>query len=278
MRLILFIAFLLVTTAATAPVRADYGADYKLILKLETAMRNSDVPAVKTLVAAPNFRPLLAINADYPTVFERALSNEQPEIARAMMNSAGWKRTRWNARNTAMPLIHAASWPSLFPILRDLSRQKGFDLNTPGAPDGEFPLIFAAQKGNMPALKWLIKQPQVQLNRRNNAGQNALYEADEEATDYLLSLHRMDINARDKFGQTALHSAAGLRQWRKVRSLLEAPGIDPNIRDNNRVPRTALDFALSRNSFDVVEALMESPKVRRTPAQIAQFKRMGGAL
>ena len=268
----LFLAALL---ALIAPARADKAADLKLVVQLEAAIEKGDVEAAKPLVAAPNFSPLLRTNDQHQTPLNTALRLDQPRIARLMMQSAGWKKVKWDARNTALPLVLASS-PANFSTLRDLARLPGADLNTPAAPGCEFPLNIAANMGNLEALRWLVKQPGINFKRRTDAGQTALYDASPEATEFLLSLRRFDINARDQYGQTALHNAAGLRQVDKVRMLLDAPGINPNLRDRNRVPRTALDVALMHNSVAVAQELISSKKVRTTPAQRALLRRMGG--
>ena len=271
----ILLAALLALTAATAPARADYAADYQLLQKFEPVLKKNDVAGAKKLIAAPNFRPMMRIGDEFYSIFDQVLSNDQVEIARLMMNSKGWKKTRWNAQNTATPLLTAAAQPKLFPILKDLARQPGFNLNFAAPNDEAFPLAQAAETGNMMALKWLAVQPGIRLNARDMSGETALFDANTPATQFLISLGKMDVNARDEQGQTALHSAIEAGKVTKVRALLTARGIDPNLRDKSETPSTPLDLALARENWEIASVLMNDPKVRVTATQRALLKRLG---
>ena len=275
MKILPLLAALLALTAATAPARADYAADYKLLTKFEPVLKNNDVAGARKLIAAPNFRPMMRISSEFYSIFDQVLFNDQVEIARLMMKSNGWKKTLWNADNTAIPLLRAAAQPKLFPILKDLARQKGFDLNVRGPQGEDFPLAYAADSDNMVALKWLVVQPGIVLNARNGYGQTALFDAGTPATKFLLSLGKIDVNARDDKGQTALHDAVENGKVTKVRALLRARGVEPNIRDKSENPATPLDLALARNNAEIASTLMNNSKVRVTAAQRALFKRWG---
>ena len=262
-----------VALAATAPARADYAADFKLLKQFEPVLEHNDVEAARKLIAAPNFRPLLAYGPKDQTIFERALNEEHAAIALLMMASPAWKKTRWNAKNSARPLVLAAYAPSLFPILKDLARQPGFDINTPGDAEGKFPLASACYKDNMIALKWLVAQPGIRFNARDKTGANALRHADAQSVSYLIKLGKTDVNARDVYGWTALHDAVETENESKARALLRAPNVNPNIRDGNETPQTALDMALRNNNVAISALLIASPKVRANPAQRAMVKR-----
>ena len=273
MKILPFLAALLALSAGAPIARADYAADFKLIKQFEPVFARNDVEAARKLVAAPNFRPLLAYGPNDQTLFERALNDEHVAIARLMLQSPAWKKTRWNAKNSARPLVLAAYAPSLFPILKDLARQPGFDINTPGDAEGKFPLASAAYKDNMVALKWLAAQPGINFNARDKAGATALHGADAQATSYLIALGKTDVNARDIYGLTALHHAVERENVDKVRALLRASSINPNLRDANEAPQTALDMALRNNDVEISALLIASPKVRANPAQRAMLKR-----
>ena len=273
---LLIVATWLVLTAATPPARADYAADFKLLKQFDPVLKTGDIAGARKLIAAPNFRPLMNYGKDYYTLFEQTLVDGQVEIARLMMASPAWKRTKWNATNTARPLNIAASEPHLLPILRAMGRQKPFDLNTPGDKDGEFPVSLAASKDNIATLQWLVGQPGIRLNARNEFGQTALFYAGAQATVFLLSLGKMDANARDQGGMTPLHYAVEMKNASKVSTLLRAPGLNPNIRDKSSRPRTALDLALHKNNVEIAELLLAERRVRATKTQRALFKRMSG--
>ena len=276
MKLPLILAVLLAVAGVAPGARADSAADEQLLADFNTVIDNGDVAAAKKLVAAPNFRPLMGVS-EYGSlsVYENALQAQRPAIARLMMESPRWKEVRWNAKNSAYPLILAAASPKLFQIMKDLARTKGFDINRHEAQDGNFALQYAANNNNMVALKWLATRRNIKLNARDKQGANVLFYAGTPATRYLISLHKVDVNARNVGGVTALHFAVSELQAVKVGVLLGARGIDPNIRDNSDRPRTALDIALSLNYPEIATMLVQNRKVRASPAQRAQIKRLG---
>ena len=272
MKLFFFAALTLIASPILA-APAISAADKELAAQFETVIKANDVKGAKKLIAAPNFRPLLSDGGD--SVFDKALKSQRVAMARLMMASPAWKKTTWDAKNTAMPLITSAFFPSLLPILQELSRQPHFDLNTPGANGGEFPLNYAANNDNIAALKWLTVQPKVKITARNADGQNALFGAGAKATIYLLSLKKFDVNARDNQGRAALHSAVSENDVPKVRALLAAPKLDANIKD--KTGQTALDIALDiglTHDKTVCQMLMANLKIKPTAAQRALFKRV----
>ena len=271
----LLLAALLAIFTIAPNARADHAANIQLLERFAPVLQANDIEAARPLIAAPNFSPTLRLSPQTFTVFEQALSNNEVEIAHIMMQSASWKKVRWNATNTAQPLTLAAYTPELLPLLQAMARQPGFDLNTPQDYWGESPLSYAANKSNLPALRWLVKQPKVKLNARNKQGQNALFDAGVGATTYLISLDKIDVNARDINGQTALHRAVDMSQLPRVQALLQARDINPNIRDKSRNSSTPLDIALSYNSVSTASALMNHPKTRATARQRALLKRLG---
>ena len=271
----LLTALVALTTAATAPARANYAADFKLLKKFEPVLKTGDVTTAKKLIAAPNFRPMMRYGDEFYTLFDQVMFNDQIEIARLMMKSPAWKKTKWNSNNTAQSLLTAAAQPRLFPILVELSRQTGFDLNAHSAENGDIPLGYAAENDNMRALKWLVSQPRVRLGNRDGLGQTALHDAGTMATKWLLTLPKMDVNARDDAGKTALHVAVESGKLSKVRALLASSRVDPNIRDKSKSPGTALDLALRDNNPEISTALLANSRVRSTASQRASVKRMG---
>ena len=271
MKLPIIFAALLALIAAAPPARADYAADKKLLDRFQTVLKMDDVTAAQKLVGAPNFRPLLRYGAGHDTIFEQALLRRRAYIARLMMNSAGWKTTKWNARNTAAPLNIAAGDAGLFPLFRDLASQPHFDANTPGAADGKCPLREAARADNLFLLRWMTERPNINWNARDGRGQNALFVAGALATEILVTARQLDINARDNRGWTALHQAVDEANWAKVRVLLNAPALDPNLRESSAARSTPLDMALRTGNSRIVALLLASPRVQRTAGQRASF-------
>ena len=263
---------------AAAPAHADYAADKKLLDQLGPfvpTLEEKDVATVKTLIEAPNFRPTLEYYKGY-SVFKETLHLYNVRFARLVMASPSWKKVQWDAQNIAKPLLLAASDAELLPILQDLAKQPQFDLNTPKAENGEFPILRVAKRDNMPALTWLARQPGVDVNKRDNLDRNALFDASHRAALFLISLPQFDANSRSMSGETALHDAVSAEEIDTVRALLATPKIDPNIRDKSKHPRTALDMALAANKADIAASLIGNRKVRSTPAQRALLKRMRG--
>lgn len=237
-------------------------------------LKAGDVVGAKKLIAAPNFRPLMTYGDYNLTIFEMALDNDQLEIARLMMKSPAWKKTKWNAENTRKPLDFASSSPTLLPILKALARQKPFDLNVPDETNGEIPLNYAALSGNRVALEWLVKQPGARFNSRDNFGQTVIYRTNIPTAYYLLSLHKINVNARDNGGQTALHDATSRMDVDKIRALLDARGVNANLKDDDG--KTALDLALEQKDenwkSEVGLALISSRKVKATKEQWRLFQ------
>ena len=276
--LLLALALLL---APTAPARADYAADYKLLKQFEPVITANDVAGARKLIAAPNFRPLIRYGPAYDTVFERALRLDRVAMARAMMASPGWKATRWTVKNTSIPLVLASGSPLLFPILQELARQPGFDLSKARNFQNESLTATAAQMDNLPALKWLIRQPGLKVTNRDSDGWTLLFVSNIAATKYLLSLHRIDVNARDKYGQTALHVVCGgFSTTDKIKLLLAARGIDTRIKDNNG--ETPFDASLRADditSWDKARSdfLLTQPKMKLTPEERHSYDLMRDA-
>lgn len=272
MKLLPFLAALLAFIAATAPARADLAADIELARQFERVIETGDVAGARRLAAAPNFGPLIFRSADDFNVFEEAVFQNKPAIARVIMESASWKKTVWNAKNSARPLVLAARSPEMLPVLKELAKQPNFDLNRPDGL-GTSPLDTAAHEDNLAGLKWLVAQPGVNLNRRDKLGQTSLMRASAGATKFLLSLRKMDVNARDNGGMSALHFAVAMGDADKVKVLLAARQIDPNIRDKSRHPSTPLDLAMHNDNVEIARLLMSNRRVRAIPSQRAWLKR-----
>ena len=292
MKLSLFwVATWLLLTAATAPARADNiaPADARLMDKFTQALKDNDVEAAKTLIAASGFRPTMK-GDDLYSLFELALLQNRIAIARLMMASPPWKKTRWNARDAASALTLAAGEPSLLPMLQELSRQPHFDLNASGA--GGTPVAMAANRGNIAALKWLARQPSVDINARDENGYSAIFDARSNAIAFLIALPKFDVNARTRTGKTALHYAVEMQKIESVKALLQSPVIDPNLRDYAARPRTPLDIALALRQSDIwttadedgnpirtsgadlARVLLADRRVRSTPKQRALLKQL----
>ena len=269
--LALSLALALTPRAFAAPAASP--ADIQLIEDFESALAKGNVEDAKKLIAQSNFSPQLTKPSKerQDTLFEKAISGKEPAIARLMIASPAFKKATWNAKTTARPLIYATYDASMLPLLQEMAKLPHFDITTPGAEGGEFPLRFAAENENMAALKWLVAQPRVNVAARNADGDNALFSAGPKATAYLLSLKKLDPNARNSENRTALHMAVWEGDKARVRALLGAPTINPNIKSNDGY--TPLDIALSQD-VEMSEIFMRNPKVKPTAAQRKTFARI----
>ena len=266
----------LALTAATPLAQAAPAvtpADKQFLGDFRRVIARNDVEGAKKLIAQPNFSPQMFEQSTErrDNLFEDATSLKSPTIARLMIASPAFKKETWNAKTTARPLIYATYNPTMLPLLQEMSKLPHFDLNTPGADGREFPLRFAANHDNLGALKWLVAQPKVNIAARNEDGDNALFIAGAKATTFLLSLKKIDVNQRNNEGRTALHMAVWEGDKARVRALLAAPTINPNIKSGDGY--TPLDIALSQD-VEMSEIFMASKKVKPTAAQRKTFNRI----
>ena len=157
--------------------------------------------------------------------------------------------------------------------------------------DGNTALHGAIALGKLDTLKWLLNQPDIAINQRNNANETALmfaaircdlsaakalierdaainhtgwvplhYAAScraSNATDlvHLMLEHHAYIDAESPNGSTPLMLAAQYGRFETVRLLVEA-GADVAIR--NQRDLTAVDFAALRDNPDVKQYLYEA--------------------
>ena len=253
------------SNAQDDPKPSDYA------LKLEKAVKENNVAMAKTLIAQPQFSPLLmgATSRGPRTIFEIAALENRPTIANLMFASPRFKIAKWTVPVTSLALERAGQYPAFNPLVKQLAKLPHWDLNTPQTPDNDRLLITAASVDNVDLVKFLVAQPKVNLTAKDNEGGTALHFAEIKSLPVLLKTGKFDINARGGAGQTPLHQAVFNGSAARVKLLLAQPKINPNLKDNDG--DTPLSIALTRNA-EIAGILMKNPKVKATKAQRAQYQ------
>lgn len=151
--------------------------------------------------------------------------------------------------------------------LTDLARAIDEALRS-SSPEGEVPpqadrfgataLHHAARGGNTEILADLLKNPTVDVNARNDAGETPLMIAAREgeaAAVRLLLAHGADVNRQGRSGETPLSEAARLGRIVIVEALL-AGGADANLA--MKTGMTPLLWAVRERHVDVIRALLKA--------------------
>lgn len=141
-------------------------------------------------------------------------------------------------------------------------------------PQGETALHLAAEKGDLAAIKHLLKNKHVDVNAQDRHGETALHRAAKNGRlDVVLALlanEKADPGLKNLKGETALHLAVKKKHPEIARKLLEDNRIDPN--QKNDYGETPLHLAVSKSRIsgnlellfkddDAVSALLANEKV-----------------
>ena len=128
----------------------------------------------------------------------------------------------------------------------------------------------------------LFQRGEIDPYAQDAEGDSALFWAflgrSSEATLALLACSNVDVNLRNSKQETALIKACRLRADRPnfpdfVRTILQIPGIDPNLQDENG--DTALLWAIKNSAVEAAVALLSSPKVHVHPQNNKKQNRLG---
>ena len=143
------------------------------------------------------------------------------------------------------------------PLIRLLIEQPVIDINIT-ANDAGTALSIAAQLGNIEALKLLLKNENIDLEKQQKGSplhavghsywrsQTDQQVTDEVSTMHLLISHGFDVNHLDKNGATPLHSHVRHEHSHLVKTLLDTKLVDITIRENfDTFGKTALFDACS---------------------------------
>ncbi|VTS07478.1 ankyrin repeat domain-containing protein [Tuwongella immobilis] len=120
---------------------------------------------------------------------------------------------------------------------------------------GDTLLIVAAYQGQASAVEWLLKQPGIEIDRRNRMGLTALTAATfkgEVGIAKQLLAAKADVNLANGTGQTALMFAALAGRTEMVKLLLDS-GAQAGARD--RLGNTPLTLAQSQGATEIVALL-----------------------
>ena len=126
------------------------------------------------------------------------------------------------------------------------------------------PLILASIYGHVEIIKFLLKQPTIQLNNvsgydRYTALMWAIDKGHVEVVRLLLEHPEIDVNKKNKHGGTALMMASRRGHLEIVRLLVEHPKIDVNIKNDDG--DTALMLASLRGHNDIVKLIDAYDKI-----------------
>lgn len=135
----------------------------------------------------------------------------------------------------------------------------GIDINA-ADENGNTALFFAVMKDHSAVVGALLRAPGVDVNARCN-GHTALYAATIKNCSAVVSLlvkfPGVELNAKENHeGETALHLAVEGDNTELLRLLLDAPGLDVNVK--NIYGTTALHRAVDRNSTKIVSSLLRT--------------------
>ena len=151
--------------------------------------------------------------------------------------------------------------------VRDIITNKHVDINDTQFHDTT-PLMLAMRKNQTDVLKFLLSQPELQVDKRNIDGDTALHMACYDCYDItvvrLLCQDRRCtpsvVNSKNKHGMTALMTAVyyGRLEIEVVKEIEKVEGIDFDTKDKDG--RTLREVARMRNYTAVLEYLWDRKK------------------
>ena len=139
-----------------------------------------------------------------------------------------------------------------------LCKQPGIDVNIRDDA-GQTPLILAVKHNKVAAIKLLCQQPGIDVNAKNNLGQQPLQLAvklnHKESVQHLSQQPGIALNARDETEQTLLMLAVRNSYTSAVWSLCAQQKIDINATDKSG--NTAILLSIQRNNTAITRLLLE---------------------
>ena len=154
--------------------------------------------------------------------------------------------------------LHLAAMHNRTDTLDYLCKQPGIDVNIRDDA-GQTPLILAVKHNQVAAIKLLCQQPGIDVNAKNNLGQQPLQLAvklnHKESVQHLSQQPGIALNARDETGQTLLMLAVRNSYTSAMRSLCAQKKIDINATDKSG--NTAILLSIQRNNTAITRLLLE---------------------
>ena len=147
-----------------------------------------------------------------------------PEINVNQCDNHGWNALFYAAKNNHLPNTQ-------------LLVEHGADINVIATDTGQTPIIYSAMINQIDIINWLVKQPHINVNHRDNDGCNALFYAVKNKNlqiTELLTESGANVNAIvHESHQTPLIEATMQNRVDIVRFLVNQPQIDVNHCNND---------------------------------------------
>nr|CAG8530239.1 2808_t:CDS:2 [Entrophospora candida] len=129
--------------------------------------------------------------------------------------------------------------------------------NIANSSSGLTPLHYAASRGHLDVVKWLVESAGAIVDLEDQTGETALlkasYNGHTSVVDYLLQKDA-NVSQKDNDGWTALHNASAQGHYYIVRYLIEYAKADVDVENNRNI--TPLMNVASKGHIDIVEYLL----------------------
>ena len=188
------------------------------------------IEVVKYLISECNFDPMTVINNDGDTALHYAATKGLLEMLKFMINHHHCKLMATNKRGET--ILHCAV--EHIEVVMYLIIECNFDPMTVINNDGDTVLHYAATKGLLEMLKFMINHHHCKLMATNKKDETILHRAVEhiEVVKYLIIRYNYDPMVADKDGWTLLHTATFLQIPATVEYLLSTGRCDPLAKNN----------------------------------------------
>ena len=168
--------------------------------------------------------------------------------------------------------VHLVARHNFLKCAKVLAKASQVDWNNKNK-GGECPLTVSIVKGHLETFNFILSIPRVDINSQDIDGLTplhcALYEANQEMVCILLARDDIDLSVKTKRGDGFVEAAVygGSEDCVKLLARVDADGLDWN--KSSSICNTPLLTALMLNNLEVVEALMENPRVDRNVRDIS---------
>ena len=202
---------------------------------LHCAVKHIDV--VKYLIIECNCDPMTVVNDDRDTVLHYAAKKGLLDLLKFMINHHNCNLMATNKRGET--ILHCAV--KHIDVVKYLIIECNCDPMTVVNDDRDTVLHYAAKKGLLDLLKFMINHHNCNLMATNKRGETILHCTVEHIVKYLINECNYDPIVVDKFGQTPLHIATNESYLATIEYLLSTGRCDPLVKDNEG--RTSVKIA-----------------------------------